>query len=396
MKIVLINAKYSANLGDGALSECLEDQIQKRITGSVVSSIDISGSDDFGGHNSMVAGSPMKGIFNIVPDCIQKIIRYTLRPILVRKRFSQKWKEQLEGVDAIVIGGGHLFMDVQRYFPTRILIAVESAAKGTPVFVHAVGVSKKFTKVGQKYFNKAFNHGRFVSGSVRDADSQQKWNSHFNPQARISWDPALLAFDTYKYSSEDKSQRDRKIVALGVSDPSDMMAHADNQDDMIGTGISFFIDTATLLVKEGFNVSLFTNGADQDYLDQVIEALTSQDDDIRQRVSVMPRALKPIELVRQIEQADILVAHRLHANILAYSYKVPSVGLMWDQKVASFFKITRREEYLVNESSPAQVIEKVKSAVVDGVDEFWHKKVISDTKSSIDRLVEELSDLKKL
>lgn len=393
MKIVLINAKYSANLGDGALSECLEDQIRKRIPESDVSSIDMSGSDDFGGHNSMVETSRMKGLFNIVPECLKKAIRYTLRPILVRKRFSHKWKSQLENANAIVIGGGHLFMDVQRYFPTRILISVESSKIGTPIFVHAVGVSKKLTKVGKNYFNKAFKHGRLVSGSVRDADSQTKWNSHFQTPARVAYDPALLAFDTYGYSGEDKPNGGRKVVALGVSDPTDMMTHADNEGDMIGTGISFFLETITSLVHGGFDVSLFTNGADQNYLDEVVKGLEDLDDDIKQRVNVLPRALEPIELVRQIENADVLVAHRLHANILAYSYKVPSVGLMWDQKVASFFKITRREDYLISDSSPEQVVEKVEHALANGVDTVWHEKIISDTKSGLDLLAKELNDV---
>ena len=32
-----------------------------------------------------------------------------------------------------------------------------------------------------------------------------------------------------------------------------------------------------------------------------------------------------------------MIAHRLHATILAFSYGVPAVGLRWDDKLTAFF-----------------------------------------------------------
>ena len=43
MKIALLNVKFSPNLGDGLLSECLERELAEALPGATVVSIDLAG-----------------------------------------------------------------------------------------------------------------------------------------------------------------------------------------------------------------------------------------------------------------------------------------------------------------------------------------------------------------
>ena len=56
----------------------------------------------------------------------------------------------------------------------------------------------------------------------------------------------------------------------------------------------------------------------------------------------------PEELAHLISSYDAIVAHRLHANIIAYSYAIPHVGLGWDTKMEGFFEATSRDEFLIS------------------------------------------------
>ena len=390
MKIAILNAKYNPNLGDGAIAECLEHELAKRLPDSEIFSVDISGSEDYGGRTSMTPDN-LVSTFSLMPEFLQKTIKFFLRALLLRRRHFRRWQEQLKDCDAIIIGGGQLFMDSQFYFPTRICMTVKAAPKGVPLFVYAVGVSKNFTRTGKRLFEQAFQHGALEYVSVRDFQSQKNWKQHFpNRVSCTNLDPALLAKETYGVKKNNIVRN--KHIALGVSDIINLETHADNPDDVVGKKADFYIKLITLLLEEDYAVSLFTNGGDQSYLDKLISFLENHEE-VLKKLHIMRRALKPSELIEQIQSADVIVSHRLHANILAYAYQIPSVGLMCDQKVASFFDVTKRQDFLIREDQPHLVLEKVKEALRVGIDEDNYKQVIRNAHNGIDALTLELQKL---
>lgn len=60
------------------------------------------------------------------------------------------------------------------------------------------------------------------------------------------------------------------------------------------------------------------------------------------------------------------MAHRLHANIVAYGLNIPSIGMNWDKKVESFFELTGRKRYLFD-LSPR--VEKLGTSVLGLLDD---------------------------
>lgn len=54
---------------------------------------------------------------------------------------------------------------------------------------------------------------------------------------------------------------------------------------------------------------------------------------------------RALELVDVIATCEYIISFRLHSLILAAAYDIPSIGLVWDSKVTSFFETIKREEY---------------------------------------------------
>lgn len=371
MKIGILNIKYGPNLGDGAIAECIESQLKLAIPDVQIVAIDIGGREDFGAEGSIVgAKMSLTTRLGFLPKCVQSFIKTTFMPPMIKHKYAQQWHEKLHDCDAIIIGGGHLLMDVDLYFPYRIMLAVLQTKPGTPIFVHGVGVSKIWTKRGIKCFRDAFNHGKLISASVRDKQSLDNWNELFpGVKASLCRDPAILAAECYGPINREH-QRTKKLIAVGVADKDSMRQHADKDMPVIYGEISSYLDLVEKLDSIGYEVMLFTNGADDDYLQKVSAALHANKPELAKRVKVAPKAIKPSELVKQIVSADLLIAHRLHANILAYAYGVPGIGLSWDRKLTSFFEANGRTKYLVcNEADvdriPAMVEELLAAGNLD-------------------------------
>jgi hypothetical protein len=93
-------------------------------------------------------------------------------------------------------------------------------------------------------------------------------------------------------------------------------------------------------------------------------------------------------LAALIAGCDAVVAHRLHAAIVAYAYRVPTVGLLWDDKLQAFFESVGREAYVVAfDQAPARIGALVADAMAEGIDADEHTRVLQETGRGIDDLV---------
>ncbi len=105
-----------------------------------------------------------------------------------------------------------------------------------------------------------------------------------------------------------------------------------------------------------------------------------------------PRFMRPAALASYISGLDLLMAHRLHANIAAYSYKVPLIGFTWDVKVASFFALIERPEYLctAGRERPEVVLELADRCLREGLDPARHGHILTEARADVATLAEAL------
>lgn len=78
--------------------------------------------------------------------------------------------------------------------------------------------------------------------------------------------------------------------------------------------------------------------------------------------------------MQEIAGFRAIIAHRLHANIIAYSLGIPSVGLSWDHKVVDIGTISGRERYFthVTATTPADTVALLHAAIAEGIDPPRH------------------------
>lgn len=384
MKAAIFNVKYSANLGDGVIAECLERALSER-TGWTVQSIDLAGrtqwADGQGGWKRALALTALRGMPQWMRDHSMGLVMDSR----VRKRLRPTWRKQLEGVSVAILGGGQLIQDGDLNFPIKLAAAAEECRQlGIAMALFAVGASRSRSRRGRALFEGAFRTN-LVYAAARDEDSRTALRS-LGCAATLCRDPGLLAARIWPAPSAGRGVPRR--VGLGITHPALLAHHASRSEACsITNAIARYEMLAEQLSAAGYDVLCFTNGAAEDEL--LLSELASRLPRRGETVRFVPRCKQPRELAQLIAGCDAIVAHRLHAAIVAYSYRIPAIGLRWDDKLASFFQsvgLTHRA-LAFNQTTATHIAEHVALAIGEGIDPDAHARVIAEAEAGIDRLI---------
>jgi len=389
VKILVFNVKYSPNLGDGVLAACLERGLMQGGPDISVETVDLAGRSDFGMSHSRRLYA--LSVLRILPRPARaRVVELALKRRLSALKTS--WWQRIEGADAVIIGGGNLFQDDDLNFPLKLAVVLEGVQRaGKPLAVFAVGVTGNWSERARKLFS-VLHDCRLVHASVRDQGARENWISHFGNASPVEVcpDPGLLAASLLEAVH---SYRGLPLVGLGVTHPLVLRRHAGiapgqiplNKESDYRLLIRWFIDA-------GCRVMLFTNGADEDdrFLQRILDDGGCKANLRDGSLTVTPRARTPQDLVNIISQPGVIVAHRLHANIIAYALGIPSIGLGWDRKVDHFFNETNRQEYILQgaQVSPSHIGEMTLRALEAGLNPAEQRKHIRKTRFCLSHLVE--------
>ena len=93
----------------------------------------------------------------------------------------------------------------------------------------------------------------------------------------------------------------------------------------------------------------------------------------------------PAELAAIISQLSGVVAHRLHACILAYAFRRPIVGLGWDRKLESFFQSVGLDPCFLpaGNLTPQKAGSLLDMALAGGIDPARHAAAVAETRAAI-------------
>ncbi|EGD59042.1 polysaccharide pyruvyl transferase [Novosphingobium nitrogenifigens DSM 19370] len=352
MKIALLNVKYSPNLGDGLLSECLERELSAALPGAQVVSIDLAGREIYRDHGASRRGRAIAVLEHLPSWARRHVVRLALTA-LVRLRLRRHFRDRLTGVDAVVLGGGNLLTDSDLNFPMKISGALAEAARaGLPVAVHAVGVGRDWSAAGHRLFSRALRGVPLIAATVRDDRSRRAWGAALVPEglppAEFAGDPGFLASLHFASPRPDRaaSAEAPALVGLCVTSPMAIHYHADSPRPSVDY-LAWYGKSAAALAKAGYRVALFTNGSPEDrtFLERNAPDWTRDQADA---ITVVPPFATPDDLVRFIAGCDLVVGHRMHACIAAHSFGIPTIGLKWDVKLESFFALAGRTTFIAD------------------------------------------------
>lgn len=369
--LVICTARYSDNLGDGVIGECLEYVIRKRNQTIDIAHLDIAGRNAYA-DDCFRKAHGYKKLFYKLPEFTRSYAVLLAWPFLMRPKLRRAWRRTVpEGPFNLVFGGGQIMSDVALNFPLKFhAIARFAKKRGALMAVNAVGVSRHWSVAARWLFGRSLRDNNVVSVSVRDAQSQTNLSNHLSITPRVTIDPGIFAGEHYgliKHASVDASvDKDRpRRIGLGIAHPCELATQAENSDHFsVDPALKFWAEMASLVKSAGDIPVLYTNGAfeDEDFLKKVRDFTDRQ-------IECLPRPKTPEELTKHIAGFDALISHRLHSNIVAYSLSVPAVSLVWDSKVRAFAKIAEREKWcLASDAHPEEIIVCLYEAIEHGVD----------------------------
>lgn len=348
MNILVVGVPFSRNLGDGVIFDNLRYLYKKHSRFSRVIPLDLAGRETF--ESADRPQSSRVALFSKLPGFTRKIavVAFIIASFVCRWR--RAWKAKVTAADVIVIGGGQLFLDESLNFPLKLylfslLLRHNPSAQR---FIAFVGVAPSLSRLGRALFRAALDNIRPHSITLRDPESRTRFADLISSRypLKVAADPALLSAECYGIPSRNRSEVRR--IGLCIADPRGLDVEGRLGADF-HTGLAdYFATLARALHDAGYQVVLFTNGAleDEALKDQIHAQLDLPG------VQRLERPLTPSTLVCSIAAFDLLVAHRLHANIIALALGVPSIGLRWDAKVESFFRMSGRSEAFLDELVP--------------------------------------------
>jgi len=384
MKIVQFGLHYSPNVGDGIISECLAHACRKLHPGCEFRTVDLSGRHGFG--QETVGNRDLAlAVLRALPRRLRQwIVINRLNALL--DRVEPDWLAATEGADLAILGGGQIFSDADLNFCLKVAAAARVfRVKRVPVVIHAVGVSRNWSEKGSALFHEVFQTDLRAVG-LRDQPSVSAWRDQVRkalPEPHLTRDPGLLAAMCYG-SKQPPSGR----VGLCVTTPEILSYHADSAvAGVAARGVAFFADLALALIQRGARVTLFCNGAHEDRAAlQQLAAFPEITGHIADgTVTIAPAPDTPADLAAIISGCRAIIAHRLHACIVAYAYQIPIIGLGWDSKVSSFFSSVQSERFFVGSGGAGAdgVADLAMAAIEAGIDPAQHTQAIDETLDAV-------------
>lgn len=266
---------------------------------------------------------------------VQKGIPFWLRCHFVLQRYKMDSKdfEMVKAADMVVFAGGGIIKYKYEHFYESISEIIQCTQEyGIPVYFNSVGIEGYDSQDERCLRLKAALNSNCVKAiTVRD-DLKTLQQCYLEPELHSVFtagviDPAVYTPDVYQV--EKKGQTN--TIGLGIVR---YRIFEDNGLPQVTKEIQLELwsGIAKELEARGYQWQFFVNGLRSDY-DFAEEVLAYMGREAEAKELLVERPVAADELVRTIAGFDGLIACRMHANIIAYSLGVPSVGLVWNDKL---------------------------------------------------------------
>lgn len=345
LRILVCGVPNNANLGDEIISDCVE-----RLLGRVCPECEIERFDILGARRRYPERKHSSGTWKrllrlYLPPPIRRIVAVG-STILVKFPRIIGEAANIRRSNIILFGGGQLLLDNQGVFPLCLSLTILLSRKNTQFAFFACGASGQWSILSRSALRYAAKRRCFIFAGFRDIQSltvARELLGSCIPTARVVPDPALLARETYQMSTTNSN---RKRLGLGIAHPRELNMFLNNEPVRISliSARQFYKQLALQLADSiCADVVLFCNGALEDwhFLELVAGDLRRERPSLNFEVVERPSSGR--ELVALLASMNVILAHRLHAHVVAFSLGVPSIAFLWDQKVASFFEMTGKE-----------------------------------------------------
>ena len=383
MTFLILGAYYSVNLGDAVICECVAEQLHRHFPTANVLIRDVIRRD-----RTVIGPEPK------IKTLERRRIRESIRRILTccgidlclrheqrRVEANRKHIEEICSLDCdvVIFAGGKLFMD--RYALFLEAYVDRFGARGIPVVFNACGVGPSYSRAIRSRLKKTLGAPNVKSISCRD--NVKFVNEYYMKQGKTvadTFDPALACEAVYGIKKTELSD----TVGLGVLYPGEIGPRK---------MIRFWQGVIRELDHQGVRWKFFTNGdqADVAFARQVLSSMpetAGRDEEL-----IVPHDSTPKALVHTIAQFRSLISFRLHSHIVAAALGIPSVAVVWSEKLPLFFeKIGHPERCLSVKDRPKTVLFALERAEREGYDRNRIRQQAEYSEKQLIRAVVEVID----
>ncbi|KAI4448825.1 hypothetical protein C823_003352 [Eubacterium plexicaudatum ASF492] len=274
--------------------------------------------------------------------------------------------ELLRTADLIIFVGGGLIKYRQEDFHTYVPSILEFAAEhAIPVCFNCVGVEGYDASDARCLrLAETLNAGCVKVITVRD-DLETLQRDYIKSDCiavSAAIDPAVFTSEVYGITRQTHS----KVIGLGI------VRHRIFEDYGITHitkefQLEMWKGVAKELEARGYRWQFYVNGLRSDY-DFAIELLQYMGRESEASVLLAPRPVESRELVALTASYAGVIACRMHANIIAYALGIPSVGLVWNDKMVFWGeRIGCPERFLTSERfEPRQIVQCLEDSMGAG------------------------------
>lgn len=374
--ILLFGMKYDTNLGDAVIAKCTLYLVRRALKELELNDVSITEVDMTGrkpknsnvilNKEKNVPSRQIKTLKNILKRLPLYSIAWMIRSYITEKRAINKIRMRAKCVcnDSIsnntkciiFAGGGLIKYKTQELWAIVDIVTKYADDNNIPVMFNATGV-EGFDKHNKKckILKKALNRNCVKVITTRDDLHTLRSNYiHNNCITEHVADPACWSSIVWN----EKKEASSNVIGLGIGRYglfSDNGVEFNKHEQ-----ITFWHDVIRQLNQAHIEWKLFCNGleADYDFLLEIAEILNITKENILER----PRSAD--EIVDQITKFKGIIAYRLHAAIIAYSFGIPCVEPIWNDKQRIFGESINRAFCFVDCSdiNGSMILDKLKQA----------------------------------
>ena len=268
--------------------------------------------------------------------------------------------------DLIIFGGAPLFNYLYQIFYERTATTLELAEKyHKPVIFSAIGIESYHEDSSKcQRLKKTLNFECVKQITTRDGFSYlQQYKDRDSLVIDKVSDPAVFASNIFRNNIGTKSLNKRKKVGLFILRAN---GFKDNKINFTKTdAATLWQDLISELVNRGYDYELLTSGhfGDEAFIDYLIR---NYNIDAKKCVFNIN---SPEHLISKLSSYDAIVSCRLHPSIIAFSFNIPSIGLIWNSKVSYFYDSIGYGDRLVDvtNTNAAEIADKIEQAIVQGI-----------------------------
>lgn len=314
----------------------------------------------------------------------QYYYRYYYWWVKVNWHYSRSLKE-LDGL--VIAGGGFIKFKTQglNFFVEQILKLANR--RSIPVMFNAVGVEGyDETDLRCRRLKNALNSGAVRMITTRDdyETLSRMYLTRPDISAAQVGDPVFWLDSMYP--DFERKEKEDLLVGINLINPKNFTTYGgDLSEAAVG---NFYKNLLHELDRRHIKYQLFGNGmlVDHRFGKDLVASMNLR------RNTLARRPKTSDEFVDLYERYDVILAARMHAGITAYALGVPSVGLIWSEKIEYFANgAGLRDRYFDEQQLNSQnVVEKLTTVRMDPSTEQLRLQTRALTKQFLEQFVANL------